>query len=210
MDSTSLIVVLIFVVSIISGVTGVKDNSQNYNESPAQSSGTYHQDTASHLEIPGPNFTDGVLLELQPRIDKFIREYAKISCRADAPQIAEAIVKYSKKYNVNPRLVTALVARESRFNKYAVSSSGAQGLGQLLPSTARGLKVYESFDIDQNIMGTSRYIKSMFDRFKNSQNQVPFGIAGYLEGPNAVARNNGYKSTSKAYVEDILKIYQKI
>ncbi len=210
MDSTSLIVVLIFAFSIISGVTGVKDTPRTYNKPATPSSVTRHQQPAGHLIIPGPNFADGVMLELQSRIDKFIRGYARKSARADAPQIAEGIVRYSKKYNVNPRLVTALVARESRFNKYAVSSSGAQGLGQLLPSTAKGLKVYNSFDIDQNLMGTSRYMRYLFNRFKNTQNQVPLGIAGYLEGPNAVKRNNGYKSSSKHYVEDILKIYQKI
>ncbi|NQU16521.1 MAG: lytic transglycosylase domain-containing protein [Candidatus Saganbacteria bacterium] len=208
MDATSVIVILIFAFSIISGVTGVKDSQ--YAKTPAQTpSGTYLQKPA-HLEVPGPNFQDGVINDLQSRIDSFIRKYARKTSRADAPQIAESIVRYSRKYNVNPRLVTALVARESRFNKYAVSSAGAQGLGQLMPSTARGLKVYNSFDIDQNIMGTSRYMRYLFNRFKNKQNQVPFGIAGYLEGPNAVKRNNGYKSSSSGYIKDILKIYQKI
>lgn len=106
---------------------------------------------------------------------------------------------------MNPKLVAALMTRESKFNPRARSSSGAIGLGQLLPSTAKGLNLDDPYDIDQNAKGTVRYFKSLIDRFNG---QVSNAIAGYLEGPNAVMRNGGYSDHTRGYVQDILAIYQ--
>jgi soluble lytic murein transglycosylase-like protein len=119
-------------------------------------------------------------------------------------------MRHSQAYGVNPKLITALIARESRFNPRAVSSSGALGLGQLLPSTCKSTGVTNAFDIDQNVKGTVRYIKYLLGRFKDYSNQVSFALAGYLEGPNAVARNQGYKPHTKAYIQDIMAVYNKI
>jgi soluble lytic murein transglycosylase-like protein len=117
---------------------------------------------------------------------------------------------HSLKYNVNPKLVAALMARESRFNPRAVSSAGARGLGQLMPSTARSMGIDNPFDIDQNAKGTVRYVSYLVSKFKNYSQQVSFALAGYLEGPNGVARKNGYSGQSQAYINDIFDYYNKI
>ena len=129
---------------------------------------------------------------------------------AQAVQIAEAIDKHSKSFDVNPKVVAALMRRESGFNPRALSKSGAMGLGQLLPSTAKSLGVTNGYDIDQNARGTVRYVKYLLGRFKNYNDPVKYALAGYLEGPNAVARKKGYKPVTGKYVNDILAIYQKI
>src|SRR4051794_19449497 len=68
------------------------------------------------------------------------------------PQYLAAIINdASLKYGVDPNLIAAVAFHESRFNAHAVSSYGAQGLMQLLPSTARNLGVIDPFDARDNI-----------------------------------------------------------
>ncbi len=206
--ATTTVVILIFVFSIIGAATNKKGDENA--PSPVQTQIEERVDvvhTTVEVDIPPYEFVDDI--ENKQKIKTFILSYAKKVSEYEADEISRSIVSYSKQYNVNPKLVTALIARESRFNKYAISSSGACGLGQLLPSTASGLGVSDPFDIDQNVKGTVRYMKSMLDRF-NEPNKVPYAIAGYFEGPNAVKRKGGFKPKSKSYVEDILKIYYKI
>lgn len=209
--SVATVVLLIFVFSIINGVTGNK-SKKDYAEPPVPIEQKYDTSrTFSSVEImpPSSDFTSGYSEDLTSKIKRFILSYAKKVDEWEAQSITDSIVKHSKSYDVNPKLVCGLIARESRFNRFAISSSGAQGLGQLLPSTASGLNVSDPFDIDQNVMGTTRYVKSLLDRFSGI-NKVPFALAGYLEGPNIVKRNNGFKAPSKQYIEDILKITNKI
>ncbi len=204
--ATSTIIILIFVFSIIGGMTG-KHEPTSYTHEPSYETTTVN--TSVEVAVPVSTFDGGNEEGLYGKIKGFVSKYAVRVSGSDADQISESIIRYSKQYDINPKLVTALIARESRFNKFAISSSGAQGLGQLLPSTSSGLDISDPFDIDSNVRGTTRYIKSMLDRFSGS-NKVPYAIAGYFEGPNAVTRNGGFKDKSKDYVEDILKIYQRI
>ena len=124
--------------------------------------------------------------------------------------MASSMVKYGQQYNVNPKLIAALVCRESAYNPFAVSSSGAIGLGQLLPSTAKSLNVMNPYDIDENLMGTTRYVRLMLNRWKDHPQQVPLALASYAEGYGAVTRNGGYKESTKRYIEDIIRYYWKI
>lgn len=205
--TTATVVILIFVFSIISGVT-------NDKKSPISNQTTYDTETVYNtIEVESlpihSNVTAASEEALADKLKGFIMKYRNNVSAGDAASIAENIVKYSAQYDVNPRLVTALIARESGFNKYAISTSNAQGLGQLLPSTAAGLGVTDPFDIEDNVRGTVRYMKSLFDRFPDP-NKISYSIAGYFEGPNAVMRQDGFHAKSKSYVEDIIKIYNKI
>ncbi len=124
--------------------------------------------------------------------------------------ITDSIMRHSQKYNVNPKLVAALMRRESGYNPRAISSAGAVGLGQLMPSTAKSTGVTNPYDIDQDAKGTVRYMKYLLGRFEKYSDQVSFALAGYLEGPNAVARKKGYRRSTAAYVNSIIKIYHKL
>lgn len=217
MDGTvTTAIILVFVFSILGGVTGKspkvsRPSTPDYAVStPAYPTGTLHNEVTSG-QVPSPTFTAGYSADVIVAINRFIGSYAKKIDGWESQSIADNVVKYSQIYDVNPRLVTALIARESRFNRFAISSSGAQGLGQLLPSTASGLGISDPFDIEQNVKGTTRYMKSLLDRFKDKPDkQVIFSIGGYLEGPNALKRNGGFTSATRGYIEDILKIYYKI
>jgi hypothetical protein len=214
--SVTTVIILIFVFSILGSVTNQHPKVARPKasfpeiptaEQPYDTSQTYSQ--VDIANIPSPLFVAGYSEGLVEGIKKFISSYAKNIDGWEAQNIANSIIKHSKTYDVNPKLICGLIARESRFNRFAISPSGAQGLGQLLPSTASGLNISDPFDIDQNIMGTTRYIKSLLDRFSGSS-KVTFALAGYLEGPNAVKNNNGFKSASKRYIEDILNITNRL
>ncbi|HTY12743.1 MAG TPA: lytic transglycosylase domain-containing protein [Candidatus Omnitrophota bacterium] len=214
--SVTTVVILIFVFSILGSVTGKHPAVPHPSNFPTTnvpaSEPTYDTSTTYStvdVPVPGPDYLSGFTESLGADIRKFIQSYAVKIDPWESDTISDSILKYSQTYDVNPKLVCGLIARESRFNRFAISSSGAQGLGQLLPSTATGLGITDPFDIDQNVMGTTRYIKSLLDRFTGTS-KVPFAIAGYLEGPNAVKRNNGFQGHSKSYVEDILKIANKL
>jgi soluble lytic murein transglycosylase-like protein len=207
MDTTTAAIILIFVISVFSGFghnNGYKPPSPPPSAPAAPLPTTGIIDTEVSVAVPPSNYAAVEPVSAQNAIISYIRKYRSPDL---AVSIGTSIMKHSAAYNVNPKLVAALIARESKFNPRALSSSGAMGLGQLLPSTARGLGVTDGFDVDQNAMGTTRYLKSLIDRFRGS---VSAGLAGYLVGPNAVARDGTISGHTRSYVEDVLRIYNKI
>jgi soluble lytic murein transglycosylase-like protein len=130
---------------------------------------------------------------------------AKLEKRASGYK--RAIETHSTTYQVDPKLVKAVIAIESCFDKQAVSSVGAQGLMQLMPATARGLKVWDSFDANQNIRGGTKYLSQMLKRFNNN---TELALAAYNAGPGAVEKYGGIPpyAETKGYVTKVLKSYE--
>ncbi|MGI6112613.1 MAG: lytic transglycosylase domain-containing protein [Mahellales bacterium] len=117
--------------------------------------------------------------------------------------IDAAIAKASKLYNLDGNLIRSVIKAESNFNPQAVSRAGAMGLMQLMPKTAASLGVTDAFDIEQNILGGSKYLRSMLDTFNND---IQLALAAYNAGPGNVKAYNGvppFKET-KAYINRIL------
>lgn len=84
-------------------------------------------------------------------------------------------------------LFSAMIAAESGFNPVAVSSAGAQGLGQLMPDTAAGLGVQDPFDPAENLDGAARYLVIQLGRFRS----IPLALAAYNAGPERVVEHGG-------------------
>lgn len=129
-------------------------------------------------------------------------------CSKRCRQIVNKVKKIAPRYNIESRLVLALIQQESNFNTRAVSHKGATGLMQLMPDTAKRFGVKDINDPNQNIKGGIRYLKWLLKHYKGD---VRLALAGYNAGENAVASYQGippYKETQN-YVKRILKVYGK-
>jgi soluble lytic murein transglycosylase-like protein len=127
----------------------------------------------------------------------------------EAQSIAAAILAFGRQYNVDPRLVAAVIAVESGFSPTAVSHKGAMGLGQLMPATAASLGVHP-YDPVQNIYGTVRVLRGNLDRF--GYDQPHLALAAYNAGKGAVERYGGippYEET-QLYVRSVGNLYRRL
>ncbi|MBJ6749937.1 lytic transglycosylase domain-containing protein [Geomonas anaerohicana] len=136
--------------------------------------------------------------------DKRLRTAFKLSGYARNPAEFEPIISScSREFGVDSSLVKAVIHAESGYNPSAVSPKGAQGLMQLMPKTAQGLKVADSFNPSDNIRGGVRYLRFLLDTFKGNES---LAVAAYNCGLNAVAKYGGippYPET-QTYVSKVL------
>lgn len=107
----------------------------------------------------------------------------------------------ARRHNVPEDLFLRLVRTESNFHPAARSSKGAIGLAQLMPGTARLLRVNPN-DPGQNLEGGARYLRMQYQKFGDWR----LALAAYNAGPGAVERYKGippYRETQQ-YVKAIL------
>ncbi|MCS7172192.1 MAG: lytic transglycosylase domain-containing protein [Armatimonadetes bacterium] len=128
----------------------------------------------------------------------------------EALRIGTALVGYARGFNVDPRLVAAVIAVESGFNPRAVSRAGALGLGQLMPETARAVGVLRPFDPVENVYGTVRVLRGHLERY--GYHNLPLALAAYNAGRGAVAFHGGIPPYSETqwYVYNVLSLYRRI
>ncbi|SRR5258705_2860064 len=126
----------------------------------------------------------------------------------DIQKYANIIQTASKAYGVEASLVHAVISAESSYNQYAISRTGAMGLMQLMPDTARRYGVQNMMDPTENIHGGVRYLRDLLAMFKG---RVDLAIAAYNAGENAVIRY-GHKippyAETRTYVPRVLGFYR--
>jgi len=128
------------------------------------------------------------------------------AAQGDGGPYVKEITESAQRHGVPVKLVSAVIRAESGFNPRAVSRKGAQGLMQLMPTTASILGVRDSFDPGENIDGGVRHLRGLIDRFPHS---LPLAIAAYNAGEKAVTQYGGippYPETQD-YVTKVLQFY---
>lgn len=138
--------------------------------------------------------------------DKQLR--TKLSLAGANPTEYDAIIAASsQKYGVSPSLIKAVIQAESGYNPNAVSRKGASGLMQLMPKTARSLKVNNSLDPKDNVEGGVKYLRFLLDTFRGD---VSLALAAYNAGLNKVAKYGGIPpyTETRNYVNKVLSFMQ--
>ncbi len=118
------------------------------------------------------------------------------------------IHKASEQFGVEANLIKAVIMAESSFDPDAVSESGAQGLMQLMPSTADDMRVNNPFDPEENIFGGTKYLGLLLKRFKQDKR---LAVAAYNVGPTVVSNHNSVPPIpqTRRFVEKVMKYYME-
>jgi len=123
-------------------------------------------------------------------------------------RVRDIVGKLAPHFDVDPKLVMAIIAVESGFNIQAKSPKNAQGLMQLIPKTAQRFHVKNALDPEENIKGGMEYLQWLLAFYKGD---VQLVAAAYNAGENAVESHRGvppYPETQD-YVRKIVALYKK-
>lgn len=125
-----------------------------------------------------------------------------------AGDLREMLARAGADHNLDVDLLASVVKAESDGNTRAVSRAGAKGLMQLMPGTAAGLGVKDSFQPDQNVRGGSTYLDALLTKYHDN---IALALAAYNAGPEAVDKYHGippYRET-KAYVARVIHEFNR-
>jgi hypothetical protein len=123
-------------------------------------------------------------------------------------ELQEMLAKAGAQHNLDVDLLASVIHAESGGNVHAVSRTGAQGLMQLMPKTAKELGVADSFHPEENINGGTAYLDSLLVKYHD---KLALALAAYNAGPAAVDRFNGippYRET-RAYVARVIREFNR-
>lgn len=116
------------------------------------------------------------------------------------------IEEASKRFNIPMALIKAVIAIESNFDPKAISRAGAQGLMQLMPTTATEMGVRDVFDPRQNILGGTRYLRVLTNSYNGD---LVLTLASYNAGQKQVNRAMKIPpiAETQSYVRRVLRLY---
>jgi soluble lytic murein transglycosylase-like protein len=179
----------------------------------------------SGYALTGRTFTN-VLQTLSPAAQGAFPKYRDFILRwnsrlsdGEANAITASILTFSERYDVDPRLMVALIIAESDFRPGITSHAGAMGIAQLMPDEVQRLGLTNPYDPVQNIAGATFLIKERLCKYSGSgsyrdadMRQILLAIASYNAGMGAVKKYGGvppYRETQN-YVKKIEQIYRQL
>jgi hypothetical protein len=131
-------------------------------------------------------------------------------------KITTSLLAYSDHYQIDPRLIMAMIIAESSFDPNCTSNTGAMGLGQLMPGTAAGL-ISNPYDPIQNVGGAVKILSDNVRMYGGADpnglvpiNTLLLSMAAYNAGNGAVKKFHGippYRET-QVYVRRVAKYYK--
>jgi soluble lytic murein transglycosylase-like protein len=157
-------------------------------------SGDFASVLASAQTVKGP---------MQPARASAVPSSSSVPAVSGPVPFKDMIEGAARRNGVDPALLAGLIKQESNFNPNARSGAGAQGLTQLMPSTARGLGVSDPTDPSQSIEAGARLLGGFLKQFHGDEK---LALAAYNAGPGAVQKYGGippYEETQR-YVPKVL------
>ncbi len=149
-----------------------------------------------------------------------VRRWNRRLSETDVDKITTSILYFSDINNLDPRLPVAMIIAESDFDLHSTSHTGAMGLSQLMPETARGLGVTNAYDPIQNIGAAVHILRGHLDSYGGAPanagiipfSQIALTMAAYNAGPGAVRKYHGvppYRETQR-YIKRVFSLYRQM
>ena len=179
----------------------------------AQSSGSISPDTVQKLLgfNPAPNIpvadSQNVSMGDTAAVTSGSQTNATSSGNTSSTSLDAYVEEAAEKYNVDVKLLKAIAHAESNFNPNATSSSGAMGVMQLMPSTAKSLGITDAYNAYDNIMGGAKVIA---EHLANYNGDVSLALAAYNAGSGNVAKYGGVPpfTETQNYIKKVLAYYE--
>jgi len=160
----------------------------------------------NQIEAPAPSQHAGRRSAVRYAGQNHVGQRPTLQPATPPPEISSLVDKTADQMQVDPRLVHAVIQVESAYNPRAISRKGAQGLMQLMPSTAERFGVQNSFNPRQNIQGGVSYLRYLLGLFGGN---VQLSVAAYNAGEHAVMRSGGIPPFTETvnYVQRVTSLY---
>ncbi|HEY2116878.1 MAG TPA: lytic transglycosylase domain-containing protein [Candidatus Angelobacter sp.] len=168
---------------------------------------SYDVDETPVTPEPQPVPQPAALTSPQPSAAQPATIASQIPAPAKAAQnvdLEQVVREASSKNRLDPDFVSSVIRAESNFKTHAVSKKGAQGLMQLMPSTAAQLGVADPFDPKANVEAGTAHLSALLDLYKNDPIKA---LAAYNAGAHRVKQYNGvppYRET-RDYINKIVR-----
>lgn len=127
---------------------------------------------------------------------------------SEMPNPRRALLRSARKHNVPKNLAFAIAKAESDFIPSRISSTGAMGLMQLMPDTAKDLGIRDPFHAGENADGGVRYLSMLWKRYKGDRRRI---AAAYNAGPGRVPRVGTYRvpPETRHYVDKVIRFSRR-
>jgi len=143
-----------------------------------------------------------------PEVSKNRQASSKNDVKESDGTLDELVARAAHQYQIDPDLVRSVIRAESNFNPHITSHKGAMGLMQLMPETAKDLGVKNAYDPEENVMGGTRYLKSLLNRYDGN---VDLALAAYNWGMGNVERNSqSLPRETTNYIAKINRYYKDL